>query len=181
MKRRFSSASNSSVVNFSIWVRLRWLAFCSVGVAQRQFSGEYGPLTFMRSMLCLGVGLRPISLRKFGYEVLHRSQISIPRPPYSEYLVLLGLQHLCTIPPQVLYSGINFPLTASPWVSPRLQPQDLESPLRKLLPYTIVDFPQSHLHNQWIFSCFPTRLASAYFKTISLPNRWPVMSRGAGI
>lgn len=42
-------------------VLLRFLACCFL-VAQEQFSEEYGPLLFLRSMECFEDGLSPISL-----------------------------------------------------------------------------------------------------------------------
>jgi len=52
----------SAGISFCVFFGLLFAA-CSFGVAQRQFSGEYPVLLFMRSMLYCGEGLRPMSVR----------------------------------------------------------------------------------------------------------------------
>ena len=58
----------------------RRLVACSAWVAQRQFSGEYGPSLSMRSIDRSADGRTPMSDTKFS-NIIQRVQIVIPRPP----------------------------------------------------------------------------------------------------
>ena len=74
-------------------------------IVHRQLSGEYPRLLSIRSMLCLGVGRRPISSRNDLKLVTHDSQMVIPRPPYSLYLLFLGFVQRAFMPFHTWYSG----------------------------------------------------------------------------
>lgn len=99
-----------------VWVRplsviirlVRLLFACSIGVAQRQFSGEYGPsLSGHLSSVCFGEGRNPMSAKNVSKES-HLSATTIPRPPYRKNDWFLLLRHLLSIPPHIRCSGVLF-------------------------------------------------------------------------
>lgn len=97
----------------SVWVRFwyvisvlfRLLFACSTGVAQKQFSGEYGALLSRRSMLWERLGFGPMSARNCS-KSSHRGSHVIPRPPYLAKDSLSGFSHLLRSSVQVLCSGV---------------------------------------------------------------------------
>ena len=68
------------VINRLLRVLLCWV----VAVAQRQFSGEYGPLTSILSIDVPG-GLSPMSFKNWAKSFFHASHMAILRPPYKGY------------------------------------------------------------------------------------------------
>lgn len=89
--------------NVKKWL-LRLLLACWKRSAQQQFSGEYGSLLFLRSRLCCGLGLRPISARKASNRS-HFGSYPIPRPPYRANEMFLGLLQRLFISAHARYSG----------------------------------------------------------------------------
>jgi hypothetical protein len=122
----------------------RILRACCCAIAQRQFSGEYGPFwSGKRSIECLGDGRLPISLRKFE-NFSQRSQTLMPRPPYKCQSACPGLVHLIHILLQVRHSA----LFVSPCSSlPDWQPQLFDMPRCRALVKTT--FSNPHMHRQY--------------------------------
>lgn len=133
--RHFVSPLNSIIRLTRIFLACCW------AVAQRQFSGEYGPFwSGYLSIECRGDGRRPISLRKFE-NFSQRSQTLMPRPPYRCQSWWVGLVHLFHIRLHVRHSA----LFVSPWSSlPDWQPQLLDRLRCSALVKTIFSRPQMH-------------------------------------
>jgi hypothetical protein len=64
-------------------------------------------------MECFGDGFGPMSRRNVA-KLSHRSQMAIPRPPYSAKKRVFGFRHLDRIARQHAYSGDSVPPTAPP-------------------------------------------------------------------
>jgi len=101
-------ASIHGVINIPSMVNL-WVfsmfSCCSWRVDHLQFSGKYPLSLSILSSECKGLGISPISSRKFLKLDCHRSQTLIPRPPYLWYEGLLGQLQRFFMLRQVVYKG----------------------------------------------------------------------------
>ncbi len=122
----------------------RMFLACSCAVAQRQFSGEYGPFwSGNRSIECLGEGRLPISARKLE-NFSQRSHTLIPRPPYKSQSWFSGFVHRFHILLHVKHSA----LFVSPWFSlPDWHPQLFDKLRCRAFVNTIFSRPHMHRHH----------------------------------
>jgi len=155
----------------SSWL-LRLLLACSNRVAQRQFSGEYGPLlSGYLSKECILDGRGPISDRNLSKES-HLGSTEIPRPPYSAYDRLEGLMHLFLIPLHVRCSVVPF----NEWVVCRTLAASLREH-RHFVVFLMRKFPVVHVtafpHTQRQFQRDLDFKSSSRPITVSEPKTWP--------
>lgn len=179
-----SRAHSAEVMRFpcaSITTFMRLLQLCCELVAHLQLLASYQPHGLIRSRLCFGLGLGPISARNLSNESRHSTDMLIPAPPYLGKALSLALKHLFFAPAQILYSGVlerPCVLSISDAFSFCRHPHDLTNPARKCIPAALVSIPQSHtaLHLGTRGSRFAARPTMT-----SLPNRNPVKSISFGM
>lgn len=100
-------------------------------------------------MLCFGVGLGPMSARKFSNEVRQRSQTLMPRPPYPLKSLDAGRVQRSFIAFHAAYSRDFLPLRAHPCRSLLgTHPQPVDLPVCSVSSRTGLSFPQSQRHSQ---------------------------------
>lgn len=166
--------------------RLLERLFCwTTGKTQRQFSLVYGPFTSTLSRECRLEGGCPISSKNFSNEVSQSAHTLIPRPPYLGYFLVLGLLQRVFISAQIEYIRV----CAMECVVLRLmqifrfcssfkQPQELDSPTRKVCPSISFSIPQMHLQSHSHLRFDPILDLD---NTVSLPKVFPVKSINAPI
>lgn len=162
---------------------------CSASVAHLQLSGEYEPLTSIRSIECFFEGGYPISSRKFSYDVSHRSQTVMPRAPYHLNAVQLESLHRCRIDTHMLCSIVPFspclavarPLAAdvSLMRHPQLRVPKLAVRIatRRSCEETSAAFPHEHWQFQWAPFCLSIGSIPANETIVSRPIVCPVRFR----
>ena len=151
------------------------LLACSTRVAQKQFSGEYGPSKSFRSIECADVGLGPISAKNASND-RHRSATFIPRPPYRGYDFVFWFPHLVCMLVQILCSGLPLKLcrvflSLADSRTVQWHPRDLET---FKFPVLIKNsLPHRHLHKNPFFPLWlvaARKTVNASFIELSIPK-----------